>query len=193
MIKNEANLKSSSPNNRRWRSWWRGSFSSSASLPGLVGFPLRHFLTQSLWNMKRISRGNRTTSSTFRAIWEFSKSRVPIIHELYEKVVWFFFIYRTFNKMTSFPWKLKDVRAHCYCASLVRTLFIRHMRATSFSSARTKSKTQQNIELTTFALTWCANIFVGCSVTPTFFRRITSVFDSLHYTKKQKKSVREKF
>ena len=38
-------------------------------------------------------------------IWEFLKSRVPIIHELYEKVVWFF-IYSTFNKITSFPWKL---------------------------------------------------------------------------------------
>ena len=38
-----------------------------------------------------------------------------------------------------------------------------------FSSARTESKTQQNIELMTFALTWCANIFVGRSVTPTFF------------------------
>ena len=65
--------------------------------------------------------------------------------------------------------RLKDVRAHCYCASLVRTLFIGHARATSFSSARTESKTQQNIELMTFALTWCANIFVECSVTPTFF------------------------
>ena len=30
--------------------------------------------------------------------------------------------------------RLKDVRTHCYCASLVRTLFIRHSRATSFSS-----------------------------------------------------------
>ena len=64
---------------------------------------------------------------------------------------------------------LKDVRAHCYCASLVRTLFIGHARATSFSSARTESKTEQDIELMTFALTWCANIFVGRSVTPTFF------------------------
>ena len=36
---------------------------------------------------------------------------------------------------------LKDIRAHCYCASLVRTLFIGHARATSFSSARTESKT----------------------------------------------------
>ena len=33
---------------------------------------------------------------------------------------------------------LKDVRAHCYCASLVRTLLIGHERATSFSSARTE-------------------------------------------------------
>ena len=64
---------------------------------------------------------------------------------------------------------IKDVRAHCYCASLVRTLFIGHARVTSFSSARTDSKTQQNIERMTFAWTWCANIFVGCSVTPTFF------------------------
>ena len=64
---------------------------------------------------------------------------------------------------------IKDVRAHCYCASPVRTLFIGHARATSFSSARTESKTQQNIELMTFALTLCANIFVGYSVTPTFF------------------------
>ena len=72
---------------------------------------------------------------------------------------------RGFNSNCSF----KDVRAHCYCASLVRTLFIGHARATSFSSARTESKTQQNIELMTFGLTWCANIFVGRSVTPTFF------------------------
>ena len=68
----------------------------------------------------------------------------------------------------------KDVRAHCYCPSLVRTLFIWQSRATSlFSSARTESKTRQNIERMTFALTWYANIFVGSSVTRTF-RQITS-------------------
>ena len=65
--------------------------------------------------------------------------------------------------------EIKDVRAHCYCASLLRTLFIGQARATSFSSARTELKTQQNVELMTFALTLSANIFVGCSVTPTFF------------------------
>ena len=30
-------------------------------------------------------------------------------------------------------------------------------------------ETQKNIELMAFAVTWSANIFVGCSVTPTFF------------------------
>ena len=54
-------------------------------------------------------------------------------------------------------------------------------------------ETQQNIELVTFAVTWSANISVGCSVTPTFFQQITSFSDSFHYTKKQKKSVRGKF
>ena len=45
----------------------------------------------------------------------------------------------------------KDACAHYHSASLVRKLFIRHARATSFSSARTESKTQRNIELMTFA------------------------------------------
>ena len=67
--------------------------------------------------------------------------------------------------------------AHLY-RSLVRT---------SFSSVHTKSKSQQNIELMTFALTGCANIFVGCSVTATFFRQTTFFSDSFHYTKKTKK------
>ena len=90
------------------------------------------------------------------------------------------------------PEIFKDVRAHCYCASLVCTPFIRHARATSFSSACTESKTRQNIDMMTFVSTWCANILVGCSVTPTFFWQITSFPDSFHYTKKRKKSVRGK-
>ena len=86
--------------------------------------------------------------------------------------------------------RLKDIRAHCYCASLVRTLFIGHARATSFSSAHTDSKTQQNIERMTFALTWCANIFVGCSVTPTFFgRSLPFPTLSILLKKTKKKSV----
>ena len=63
---------------------------------------------------------------------------------------------------------LRDVRAHCYCASLVRALFISHARATSCISyiPAHRVETQQNLELMTFSLSWCANIFVGCSVTP---------------------------
>ena len=76
-------------------------------------------------------------------------------------------IFRKKSKIENFRANvLKDVRADCYCASLLRTLF----------TARTELKTQQNIRLMTFALTWCANIFVGCSVTPTFFRQITFLF-----------------
>ena len=99
---------------------------------------------------------------------------------------------RTLKGATSLS-NFKDIHAHCYCASPVHTLFIGHACATSFSSARTDSKTQQNIERMTFALTWCTNIFVGCSVTPTFFRQITSFSDSFHNTKKQKNSVCGKF
>ena len=88
---------------------------------------------------------------------------------------------------------LKDIRAHCYCASLVRKLFIRQARATScISSARTESKINKNIELMTFGLTWCANIFVGCSVTPTFFSR-SHPFPILSIILKNRKSVRGKF
>ena len=54
-----------------------------------------------------------------------------------------------------------------------------------FKRAR-RVETQQNIELMTFAVTWSASIFVGCSVTPTFFWQITSFSDSFHYTKQQK-------
>ena len=54
------------------------------------------------------------------------------------------------------------------------------------SSARSEAKTRQNIELMTFVLTWCANIFVGCLVTTFFFLQTSSFSDSFHYTKKQK-------
>ena len=50
-------------------------------------------------------------------------------------------------------------------------------------------ETGKNIELMTFVLTCCANIFVGCSVTPTLFRQITSFSDSFHYTKTHTKKL----
>ena len=79
--------------------------------------------------------------------------------------------------------------AHLYCAHhSLSTHVPRHFQAHALSR-----KLNKNIEPVTLALTWCANIFVGCSVTPNFFRQITSFSDSLHHTKKQKKSVCGKF
>ena len=68
------------------------------------------------------------------------------------------------------------------------TLFIGHARATSFSSACTESKTRQNTELMTFVLTSCANIFVGCPVTPLFFGR-SLPFLTLSIILKNKKNL----
>ena len=120
---------------------------------------------------------NNSGKKDFPAISPRRCVHVYIINKWVARAIWAF--------LKNLQEQIKDVRAHCYCASLVRTLFIGHARVTSFSSARTDSKTQQNIERMTFALTWCANIFVGCSVTPTFLiRQITSFSDSFHHTKK---------
>ena len=83
----------------------------------------------------------------------------------------------------------KDVHAHCYCASFVRTLFIDHARATSWFQARAPSRKLNKIllELMTFALTLCANFFVGCSVTPTFFFGRSLLFLILSIVLKNKK------
>ena len=81
----------------------------------------------------------------------------------------------------------EDVHAHCYCPSLVHMLFIKYACATScISSAHTESELNKILAQMTFALTWCASIFVGCSVTPTFFQQISSFSDSFHYTKNKK-------
>ena len=53
---------------------------------------------------------------------------------------------------------VKDVRAHCYCASLVCTLFIRHACATSSISSMHRVETQLNIEL----IDLCANLVCEC-------------------------------
>ena len=78
----------------------------------------------------------------------------------------------------------KDVRARCYCASSVKRVHVIFKRAHRVENS-------QNIELMIFALTWCANIFVGCSViNPHFsFGHITSFSDSFHYIKKTKKNL----
>ena len=55
--------------------------------------------------------------------------------------------------------------AHLYCAHhSLSTHVPRHFQAHALSR-----KLNKNIEPVTLALTWCTNIFVGCSVTPNFF------------------------
>ena len=50
-------------------------------------------------------------------------------------------------------------------------------------------ETQQNIELMAFAVTWSANIFVGCSVTPNFFSADSLPFIILSIVLKNKKNL----
>ena len=59
----------------------------------------------------------------------------------------------------------KDVRAHCYWASPLRTA--RACNVIHQAHAPSK-KTQENIVFMAAALVWCENIFVGCMVTPLF-------------------------
>ena len=66
-------------------------------------------------------------------------------------------------------------------------LRISTVHAIHFKSAP-RVETQQNIELMTFVLTLCANIFVGCSVIPTFFQQITS-FSVFSITLKNNKNL----
>ena len=72
-----------------------------------------------------------------------------------------------FNKFCDFSLRTfaPIATAHLYCAHhSLSTHVPRHFQAHALSR-----KLNKNIEPVTLALTWCANIFVGCSVTPNFF------------------------
>ena len=64
---------------------------------------------------------------------------------------------------------IKDVRAHCYSASLLRTLFIKHARATSFSSACTESKIQQKHRASDLGVNLVCQYFCWMLGDPHFF------------------------
>ena len=64
---------------------------------------------------------------------------------------------------------IKDVLAHCYCAHLVRTLFIGHARATSFLSARTESKTQQKYRADDLCVNFVCEYFCWMLGDPHYF------------------------
>ena len=64
---------------------------------------------------------------------------------------------------------LKDVRANCLCASLLRTQFMSQRHATSCTSARTKEKIYSHKGMASVALTSLRFNSLGWSVTPTFY------------------------
>ena len=77
--------------------------------------------------------------------------------------------------------------AHLYCARYSLSTHVpRHFQAHALSR-----KLNKNIELVTLALTWCANIFVGCSVIPTFFFCRSLPFLILSSILKNKKNLCE--
>ena len=85
--------------------------------------------------------------------------------------------------------RLKDVRAHCYCASLLRTLFIKHARATSFSSARTESKTQQKHRAGDLGVNLMCQYFCWMPGDPPFFFGRSLPFLILSIILKNKKNL----
>ena len=81
----------------------------------------------------------------------------------------------------------KDVRAHCYCASPVRTIYMTWRVPRHVFQARAPSRNSTKYRADDFYVNLVLNIFVGYSVTPTFFRQITSFSGCFHCTKKTKK------
>ena len=75
--------------------------------------------------------------------------------------------------------------AHLYCARhSLSTHVPRHSQAHALSR-----KLNKNIEPVTLTLTWCANIFVGWSVTPNFFFGRSLPFPILSMILKNKKKM----
>ena len=82
---------------------------------------------------------------------------------------------------------LKDVRAHCYCASLVRTLYMTWHAPRHVFQARALSRNSTKYK----AADLCGNLICECFCwmlgDPNFFFWQTTSFSySFHYTKKQK-------
>ena len=65
---------------------------------------------------------------------------------------------------------LKDVRANCLCASLLRTQFMSQRHATSCTSARAKEEIYSHEGMVSVALTSLRFNSLEWSVTPAFFR-----------------------
>ena len=86
---------------------------------------------------------------------------------------------------------LKEVRAHCYCASLVRTLYMTWRVPCHVFQARAPSRDSTKYRAGDLCGNLICEYFCWMLGDPhIFFRQITSFSNSFHNTKKQKKSVR---
>ena len=82
---------------------------------------------------------------------------------------------------------LKDVRAHCYCASLVRTLYMTWHVPRHVFQARAPSRNSIKYRAGDLCGNLICESFCWIIGDPHFFfRQITFFSDSFHYTKKQK-------
>ena len=89
----------------------------------------------------------------------------------------------------------KDVRAHCYCASLVRTLYMAWPVPRHVFQARAPSRNATKYRAGGLCGNLICEYLLDARWPPLFFRQITSfrIPDSVQYAKKQKKSLRGKF
>ena len=89
---------------------------------------------------------------------------------------------------------IKDVHAHCYSASLVRTLYMTWRVPHHVFQARTPSRSSTKYRTDDLCGNLICEYFCWMLGEPHFFfQQIISFSDSFHYSKKQKKSVRGNF
>ena len=81
---------------------------------------------------------------------------------------------------------LKDVRSHWYCTSLVRTLYMTWRVPRHVFQARAPSRNSTKYRADDLCGNFICEYFCWMHGDPHFFRQITSLCDSFHYTKKKK-------
>ena len=80
--------------------------------------------------------------------------------------------------------KFKDVRAHCYCAALVPTLYMTWRVPRHVFQARTPSRNSTKYRADDLGINLVCEYFCWMLGDPQFFRQITSFSDYFHYTNK---------
>ena len=88
-----------------------------------------------------------------------------------------------------FDWYIKDVCAHCYCASLVRTLFIRHALSRHVFQARAPGQNSTKYRADTLCVNLVCKCFCWKLGDPHFFFATSLHFLILSVVLKNKKNL----